>query len=152
MKIDKVPKLLSFLAKGFSFFFSQNHQKLVLLKKFSHEAKPSYFLVMFLMFSFLIVRILCKDSSQFSSDKEEFEYHSESIFPLELYPLSYKVDEEIQNEIYSKSNIVDDNDQDFVPRLVHLELIKGATGSHDDYDPSFKGTIIRCNEDNKLFL
>ncbi|CAH1416158.1 unnamed protein product [Lactuca virosa] len=70
--------------------------------------------------------------------QEDFQYHSDSFFSaLELHPLPYKFDEDMVYEIYSSTDIVDEDDQDFVPRLVHLELVKGASGSHEDYDPSF---------------
>ncbi|CAI9279365.1 unnamed protein product [Lactuca saligna] len=133
MEIGGVPKLLSFLAKIISFFLSHNHQKLVVLfKKFAYEAKPSYVLLMFFTISILIVGIFSRIA------QEDFQYHSDSFFSvLELHPLSYGFDEDMTYEIYSSTTIVDEDDQDFVPRLVHLELVKGASGSHEDYDPSF---------------
>ncbi|KAI3498488.1 hypothetical protein L1887_34263 [Cichorium endivia] len=133
MKIGGVSKLLSFLAKILSFLFSHHHQKLIVLfKKFTYEAKPSYILLMFFIFIILIVRIFSGNA------QEDSQYHPDYFFSaLELHLLSYKFDEDMSNEIYSSTNIVDEADQDFIPRLVHLELVKGASGSHEDYDPSF---------------
>ncbi|KAL4585875.1 hypothetical protein LXL04_010502 [Taraxacum kok-saghyz] len=87
---------------------------------------------MFFIFSILIVR-------GFSGNvQEDVQYCSDSFFSaLELHPLPYKFDEDMTYEIYGGTNVVDEDDQDFVPRLVHLELVKGASGIHEDYDPSF---------------
>ncbi|GJU57129.1 hypothetical protein Tco_1234895 [Tanacetum coccineum] len=75
-------------------------------------------------------------SSKRSTDNEGCQYHSNScLSEIELYPSSYKVDQGILKDTYSLSNfiLVEDDEHEFIPRVVHLELIEGASDDgHED--------------------
>lgn len=76
-----------------------------------------------------------RGSSKRSSDNEaNCQYHS--IYcpsDIYLYPSSYKVDKEILDDTYSLTNItVVEDEHEFVPRVVHLELIEGGSEGHED--------------------
>ncbi|KAD4982568.1 hypothetical protein E3N88_19239 [Mikania micrantha] len=139
MRTRRIPKLVSFVSIIVNFFSSsRHHQKLIVhhvVFKHTREINHVYVLLMFLVLSFYIATIFSSGSSKLSNDSEEPQRKSNhSPLMLELYhPLPLKVDEEILDETYSLPNIVAQDDQEFIPRLVHLELIKGAIGSHDDY-------------------
>nr|GEY40149.1 pheromone-processing carboxypeptidase KEX1 [Tanacetum cinerariifolium] len=138
MKIGRVPTLLSFLAKSAVIIcFSGHYKKLGILYSISScEWKRSYILLMFWALCFLILAIYLRGSSKRSSDNEGCQYHSSScLSELELYPSSYKVDQGILKDTYSLSNfiVVEDDEHEFIPRVVHLELIEGANDDgHED--------------------
>ncbi|KAJ9559566.1 hypothetical protein OSB04_004726 [Centaurea solstitialis] len=117
-------------------------------------------------------------SSKPSSDDCDQDSQHDSISflsILESYPLSYIVDEKILDETYSFANIVDkddqevipsvlhlelacaseSHDQEFIPRVVHLELIEGAIGSHEDCKdivPCFvQEKAIGSDEESKVY-
>lgn len=148
MKTVRVPTLLSFLAKIITFFSSLHHHRNLrhLLPNSTYELKHTYVFLTFLALSLCIVAIFLRGSSKRSSDNEDLQYHSISFFSLlELYPLSYKFDEGELDETHSLTHIGAEDDQEFIPRLVRLELIEGATGNHEDYKDS-----ITCSVHAKL--
>ncbi|KAI3764692.1 hypothetical protein L2E82_14705 [Cichorium intybus] len=153
MKIGRVPQLLSSFTKVVAFFsFSDHNKKLLLLfLKYTYEIILSCVLLKFLALSFLIVVAIFLSSTKLSNDSEDSHFHSLPFLSiLEIYPLSYKAGEEILDEtysftnnvdeIYSLSNTVAEDNEEFIPRIVHLELIEGATESHGDYKDSIPGS------------
>ncbi|PWA53437.1 pheromone-processing carboxypeptidase KEX1 [Artemisia annua] len=91
-------------------------------------------LLMFWALSFLVVAIYLRGSSKRSSDNEACQYHCIScLSDIYVYPSSYKVDKGILDDTYSLTNItVVEDEHEFIPRVVHLELIDGASESHED--------------------
>ncbi|CAH1416157.1 unnamed protein product [Lactuca virosa] len=151
MKIRREP----FFTKVLSFFsFTDRNQKLLLLfLKYTYEIIFSCVLLKFLALSFLIIVAIFLSSIKLSNDTEDSDqYHSLPFLSiLELDSLSYKVGDNIldetnysfannADEIYSMRDIiVAEDNQEFIPRVVHLELIESATGRHDDYKDSIPG-------------
>ncbi|KAJ0435011.1 hypothetical protein HanIR_Chr17g0888441 [Helianthus annuus] len=136
MMIRRVSKLPYFLNNIFAFFsLSRHEQNLVvhdIFTKCAYEIKHTFGLLMFMALSLCIVTVFSRGSSNQAIDSEEYESHSNHFLPVfELHPLCYEVDEEVLEETHSLGY-----DQEFIPRLVQLELIEGATGRHEDYKES----------------